>query len=189
MSAALAQRRLGTAFAASLAVHASLAAALAGLALGRQPGDEPGPTALLARMQAASPVQTPTRRTRPSEKPMARAPHVAAAPGAPLPGPYYYRISELSERPAPLEQIEPRFPPGAPDTGRMKLRLYINERGLVDAVDITEAEPAGVFEEAATEAFAAARFRPGYKDRIPVKSQLALEVRFGEPLPFARRPQ
>ena len=113
----------------------------------------------------------------------------SSAPGAPLPGPYYFRSSELTERPAPRERIEPRFPPGAPDTGRLKLRLYINESGLVDAVHVTEAEPEGVFEEAAIEAFAAARFRPGHKDRIPVKSQIALEVRFGEPLPLTRSPQ
>jgi outer membrane biosynthesis protein TonB len=69
------------------------------------------------------------------------------------------------------------------------MRLYINENGLVDAVDIMDAEPAGVFEEAAARAFAAARFRPGHKDASPVKSQIALEVRFGEPLPLVRRPQ
>ena len=186
MSAALAPRRLGTAFAASLAVHASLAAALAGLALGRHAGDEPRPPVLVASLRAAPPVQAPVGT---ALGPQARAPHRGAAPGVPLPAPYYHRTSELTERPAPLQPIEPRFPPGAPDTGRMKLRLYINERGLVDAVDITEAEPAGVFEEAAAEAFGAARFRPGYKDKTPVKSQIALEVRFGEPLPFPSRPQ
>jgi len=185
MSAALAQRRLGSAFAASLAVHASLAAALAGLALGGQPGDEPRPAMLVASLRAAPPVEAPSRQASTS----ARAPHRGAAPGAPLPAPYYHRTSELTERPAPLEQIEPRFPDGAPETGRLKLRLYFYERGLVDAVDITEAEPAGVFEKAAAEAISAARFRPGYKDSIPVKSQVALEVRFGEPLPYARRPQ
>jgi len=187
MSAALAQRRLGTAFAASLAVHASLAAGVAGLVLGGKAGDEPKAAVLVARLQSASPV--PAQPKPASEHPVERAPHRGAAPGAPLPAPYYHRTSELSERPAPLERIEPRFPEGAPETGRLKLRLYINERGLVDAVDITEAEPAGVFEEAAAEAFRAARFRPGYKDATPVKSQIALEVRFGEPLPFAKRPQ
>jgi protein TonB len=187
MSAALAQRRLGTAFAASLAVHASLAAGVAGLVLGGKAGDEPKAAVLVARLQSASPA--PAQPKPASEHPVERAPHRGAAPGAPLPAPYYHRTSELSERPAPLERIEPRFPEGAPETGRLKLRLYINERGLVDAVDITEAEPAGVFEEAAAEAFRAARFRPGYKDATPVKSQIALEVRFGEPLPFAKRPQ
>ena len=186
MSAALAQRRLGSAFAASLAVHASLAAALAGLALGGLPGDDPTPAVLVASLRAAPPVEAPSR---PASTRSARAPHRGAAPGAPLPAPYYHRTSELSERPAPLESIEPRFPEGAPETGRVKLRLYINERGLVDAVDITEAEPAGVFEEAAAKAFAAAHFRPGYRDASPVKSQIALEVRFGEPLPFTSRPQ
>lgn len=189
MSAALAQRRLGTAFAASLAVHASLAAGLAGLMLGGKAGDEPKAAVLVARLQGSSPVPARNRPASASAQPVERAPHRGAATGMPLPAPYYHRTSELTERPAPLERIEPRFPEWAPETGRLKLRLYINERGLVDAVDIIEAEPAGVFEQAAAEAFAAARFRPGYKDAVPVKSQIALEVRFGEPLPFNEKRQ
>jgi TonB family protein len=132
-------------------------------------------------------VKAPSKPVRDS-RPGARG-TASAAPAVPLPAPYYFLSSELTERPAPLERIEPRFPPGAPDTGRLKLRLYINESGLVDAVHVTEADPEGVFEEAATRAFGAARFRPGHKDRIPVKSQIALEVRFGEALPLTRRSQ
>jgi TonB family protein len=173
----LLERRLGGAFAASLAVHVGLAAALAGLAAGWQPGSDHKPAVLLASLQAAR---------------AARGSQGAAAAGVPLPQvpPYYYRASELTERPAPLARVQPRFPDGAPETGRLKMRLYINETGTVDAIDITEAEPEGVFEQAAAEAFAAARFRPGHKDGNPVKSQISLEVSFGAPLalPTPRRP-
>jgi protein TonB len=194
MTLVLPGTRLPAAFAASLGIHAVLGAAVAAVAAGWQPGSLPPsikPDALVATVRAAPPevprVEAPLKPVR-DTRPAARG-SASSAPGAPLPGPYYFRSSELTERPAPRERIEPRFPPGAPDTGRLKLRLYINESGLVDAVHVTEAEPEGVFEEAAIEAFAAARFRPGHKDRIPVKSQIALEVRFGEPLPLTRSPQ
>jgi outer membrane biosynthesis protein TonB len=190
MTLALPAARLPAALAASLGIHAVLGAAVAAVVAGWQPGSVPPsvkPDAFVATVRATPPAEAPRK---PREAPRAARGSASAAPGLPLPAaPYYYRSSELSERPAPMERIEPRFPPGAPDTGRLKLRLYINEAGLVDAVHVTEAEPEGVFEEAATQAFGAARFRPGHKDRIPVKSQIALEVRFGEPLPLTRRPQ
>jgi len=189
MTASFPQRRLGGAVAASLAVHAALAAALAGLAAGWQPGSADRPAVLMASLQAQPPVPAPAKQ--PAQAGAAHS-HGAAANGVPLPPPepYYYRTSELTERPAPLARVQPRFPEGAPESGRLKLRLYINENGTVDSIDITEAEPEGVFEQAAAEAFAAARFRPGHKDGNPVKSQIALEVSFGAPLPLPtpRRP-
>jgi protein TonB len=188
MTASPLERRLGTAFAVSLAVHAALVAALAGAMRGWQPGSEMKPATLLASLRAAAPIPAPPKPAPARARPAQGAAEAAAA-GAPLPGPYYYRAAELTERPQPLARVQPRFPEGAPDTGRLKMRLYINETGVVDAIDITEAEPEGVFEGAAAEAFAAARFRPGHKNGSPVKSQIALEVRFGEPLPSTRRPQ
>jgi TonB family protein len=104
-----------------------------------------------------------------------------------LPKPYYHPASELTERPLPLAAIEPVVQGGAPDTGRLKIRLYINEEGSVDAVDVIEAEPAGEFEQATVQAFKEARFRPGYKNGTAVRSLLALEVRFGEPFPIPVR--
>ena len=191
MTASFLERRLGGAFAASVAVHAGLAAALVGLAAGWQPGSDDRPAVLLASLQAAPQAPAPSRPP-PAQPRAASGSHGAAGAGVPLPQPepYYYRASELTERPAPLARVQPRFPDGAPESGRLKLRLYINETGTVDAIDITEAEPEGVFEQAAADAFAAARFRPGHKDGSPVKSQVLLEVSFGAPLPLPtpRRP-
>jgi TonB family protein len=181
--------RLPAAFAASLALHTALAAALAALAGGWQTAASRPPVrgdALFATLRVAQPAGTSTR-------PAATAPrNTSGNPGgsgpvALLPKPYYYRASELTEPPLMLAAIEPRFPSDAPDTGRVKMRLYISERGSVDAIDVTEAEPAGEFEQAARQAFAEARFRPGYKNGTAVRSQIALEVRFGEPLPALER--
>jgi protein TonB len=191
MTLGLPAARLPAALAFSLAVHAVLGAALAAVVQGWRPGSVPPAIkseALYASLLPARPVEAPPKRSPAPPRAQAVA-HEGIVSGPALPKPYYHKLSELTERPAPLERIEPHFPPGAPDSGRLKMRLYINENGLVDAVDIMDAEPAGVFEEAAARAFAAARFRPGHKDASPVKSQIALEVRFGEPLPLVRRPQ
>jgi TonB family protein len=186
MTRALPAVRLPTAFAASLAIHATLAAALAVVAGGQLP--QAGalaskPQGLFASVRAVQPAET-------SLKPAAASPRAKTGgqnwPGgwASLPKPYYHPASELTERPLPLAAIEPSFPDGAPPTGRVKIRLYIGEQGAVDGVDITEAEPAGEFEQATVQAFREARFRPGYKNGTAVRSQLTLEVRFGEPLPM-----
>jgi TonB family protein len=178
MTRALPGARLPGAFAASLAIHAALAAGLLAVAGGPMSAGLPAlkPEGLLATLRPVQPAETSTRSKSTNQN--------GAGGSATLPKPYYHPASELTERPQPLAAIVPSFPDGAPPTGRVKLNLYINERGAVDAVDITEAEPAGEFEQATVQAFSEARFRPGYKDGIPVRSQLALEVRFGEPLPM-----
>jgi TonB family protein len=184
MTLAFPAGRLGAALAASLALHALLAATLGSVVRGWQPGSllpSIKPATFLATLRAVQPVETPGLPAA-AERP-ARGPYDTATPGAALPAPYYYPASELTERPLVLAPVEPRFPDGAPGTGRVKMRLYIGESGRVDAIDIVEAEPAGAFEAAAAEAFAAARFRPGYRNGRSVKSQLSLEVLFGAPLP------
>jgi TonB family protein len=191
MTLGLRQAPLSTAIAVSLAIHAVLAAALGSAVRGWQPGEIlPGiqPPAFLASLRAAPPVETPAKPAAASARP-ARGPYDAARSGAALPRPHYYGAAELTERPLALAAVNPGFPRGTPASGRLKLRLYISEQGSVDALDITEAEPAGAFEQAAAQAFAAARFRPGHKDGAAVKSQIALEVRFGEPLPLPARTQ
>jgi TonB family protein len=189
MTPALPRFRLPAAFAASLALHTALAAALAALAGGWQTaGLAPlKPDALLATLRVAQPAGASMRTAAAASPRITTGPPPGSGPVVALPKPYYYRASELTEPPLTLAAIEPRFPSGAPDTGRVKMRLYINERGSVDAIDVTEAEPAGEFEQAARQAFAEARFRPGYKDGTAVRSQIALEVRFGEPLPAPER--
>ena len=185
MTRALPGARLPSAFAASLAIHAALAVGLVALAAGPMPSGLPAlkPEGLLATLRAVQPAGAPVKPPAPSTR-SRNANQTGTGGSAALPKPYYHPASELTERPLPLAAIEPSFPDGAPPTGRVKLNLYINERGAVDAVDITEAEPAGEFEQATLQAFGEARFRPGYKDGVPVRSQLALEVRFGEPPPM-----
>src|SRR4051812_39022080 len=139
MTPALLGARLPAALAASLALHAALAAALAALAGGWQAaGWAPvRADALLATLRAEQPAAT-------SIKPAAASPSAGRGNSdgsrglAALPKPYYYRTTELTEPPLTLAAIEPGFPTGAPDTGRLKMRLYISEHGSVDAINITD---------------------------------------------------
>ena len=107
-----------------------------------------------------------------------------------LAAPVYYPASQLDQRPLITVRIEPTFPPGAPvASGRVVLRLYISEQGEVEKMVIVSAEPPGWFEQSALDAFAAARFTPGIKDGVPVRSLLTIEVLFGGPVPLLSAPR
>jgi len=113
---------------------------------------------------------------------------IATTPGstAPLASTHYYRSAELDARPGVKTHVEPEYPEAAARrglSGTVVLRLYINENGAVDRVETLRARPAGVFERSAEQAFRAARFTPGMKDKHPVKAQMTIEVRFDTPPP------
>jgi hypothetical protein len=105
--------------------------------------------------------------------------------------PKYYAVEELDQRPLVQVSVEPKFPQAAPGEVRhLVLQLYVNEFGRVDDVRIEASGFLdGPFEASAREAFAAARFVPGVRNGIAVKSLLRIEVRFGEPLPVDTLPQ
>lgn len=85
----------------------------------------------------------------------------------------------LDPGPRPLEDIEPEYPdPVNLREGVVVLRLLISDTGHVDNVAVVRAEPRGVFEQAALDAFSRARFSPGLAAGTPVKSQITVEVQF-----------
>ena len=103
-----------------------------------------------------------------------------AQPGV-IAAPRYLPAEELDERPQIRTHVEPAFPPDANvASGRVVLRLLIDESGAVDKAVVLQADPPGPFELAAVEAFSPARFSPGRKDGVAVKSAMTLELRFGE---------
>ncbi len=111
----------------------------------------------------------------------------ATAPEVPIPGivipvfamPEYFPASRLAPSPKLLEAPEPVFPDGAGvDTGSVVLRLRINEQGRVDDAAVLRAQPPGLFEQAALDAFRKARFSPGRMLGVAVKSELVFEIQF-----------
>lgn len=166
--------RLGCAFGASVALHVALGFAIEALpwtAPGAAPRGleyaQPLQVAIGPAAQPAAPAQTPVR----------QAPAAAAASR-------YFLARELDARPAPLERVDPAYPNDAflrDISGRVVVRLYLQESGAVEKVLILHAEPPGYFEEAVEQAFRAARFTPAIKNGRPVKAQVVIEVRYDSP--------
>jgi TonB family protein len=166
------------ALAASLIVHAALLQGVAVLPRAWQPAvgfpsSHPGSGVLRVLLVPEA------------AEPQLAAPSKLAAPSTTVPrAPRYLPAHELDRRPQILSHVEPHFPALAlVPTGRVVLRLYIDETGGLDAVAAESADRTGAFEAAAREAFAAARFLPGIKNGVPVKALVRLEVLFGSPHP------
>lgn len=177
--------RLGVAVGASLSIHGTGLALLDGLPLGL--GEATSSTTLgadplrvsLRALPARDPGVIAGRRAQPA-RPVAKA-----ARGTP-PVPVYYPVRELDERPLVRTHVEPQFPSGVLEgERRIALELYIGADGTVEQIAILSPGPHGAFEDAALKAFSAAQFTPGRKSGIPVRSRMALEVLFGEPVPLA----
>jgi len=118
----------------------------------------------------------------------AALPAAAALPSVPS-STYYYRTRDLDVRPGILTRVEPAYPDTALArglSGKVVLRLYIDEKGVVERVETLRAQPAGYFEAAAERAFRAARFTPGRKGKQAVKTQMVIEVSFQAPPAAAR---
>lgn len=141
--------------------------------------------ALHARLRApdgddaiAPAPRAPVARSAASADPTLR--HTSAASSGIAAPARYLPAEELDERPLIRTPVHPVFPPyAAVASGRVVLQLLINEAGAVDRAVAVQADPPGVFEQAAMDAFAAARFTPGRKDGLAVKSALKIELNFG----------
>jgi protein TonB len=199
--------RLGVAVAASLALHATAAFVLAGMPFGSPTGKgtlvshplharivAPSPeperiTAVMPRQSNAPP--TPKRPAPVRER--AAAPVEAAQPLGLRESPVYYPAAQLDVRPRLTTRVDPVYPRIAPpDGGYVVLRLLIGEDGWVERTLVVLADPEGYFEDAAADAFAGARFAPGRRGGIAVKSQLWVELKFhplGTPDPPLPEPE
>jgi len=182
--------RIPVALGASLLLHGAALALVERLPHGWQPAAPAAgrwdAAALQVRVLPPRSGDTAARVARPRVAAGARD-SLAPAPGVLAP-PWYLPADELDERPLIRSHVEPVFPPFAPAAGgRVVLRLLINEAGVVDEGVVVRADPAGVFDAAAVEAFATARFTPGRKHGVAVNSALTLELRFGEAMPLPAR--
>lgn len=190
--------RLAAAFAASLALHAAAALTLAAAPPGSLSGQGSRTTAPLqahlavpgasesavvapppARGDIARTVTRPeTPAATPAAAPAQRGPAAAQALGLGAEM-IHYLPSELDERPRLRTPVDPPYPPAAPpDGGYLVLQLLISETGSVERVRVAVADPEGFFEQTAVEAFAAARFAPGMRGGVAVKSQTWIELKF-----------
>ena len=128
---------------------------------------------------AKADARSETSEARPASRAMPAAEPVVPSPRELAPAPEYALGIRLDPGPRPLDDIDPEYPdPVNLRTGSVVLRLLISETGHVDDVSVVRADPPGVFDQAAVEAFSKARFSPGVAGGTPVKSQIRVEVQF-----------
>jgi hypothetical protein len=94
--------------------------------------------------------------------------------------PRYFKLSELTEKPLVVQDVPDDLLRDIPGVSAepMVLRLFINELGRVDRVAVESSRLSEAEERRVIDAFQATRFEPGKVGRLPVKSQLRIEVLF-----------
>ncbi len=194
-------RRLWVAAGLSVLVHSAIA-----LSVQRHPGGGASPLLtpessappLIARLvmavgesvlptaaPALPPVPETTLRSPPAPGTASAAIPVRDVPPA-TGSAYYFRTSELDRRPFPLARIE--VPPPAStniESGAVIIRLQISERGRVEDAKIVVGTGIAEFEAAALREFSQARFHPGYRGNVAVRSEMLIEVTLHPPVPAA----
>lgn len=101
----------------------------------------------------------------------------------------YFKSSEVDRRAEPIDISPLLYPETAYRRrlpGKVVVRIYVSETGNIDTIDVLEAVPPGVFEQAAVDALLATRFRPAELLGRPVKNVKTIEIGFdpgkdGEP--------
>lgn len=97
-----------------------------------------------------------------------------------LPGQYYFLPQELTRKPQAAAPVPLEYPENAPSVprNRVVLRLLISEAGDVDKVMVDTADVPRELELIASKAFAQAKFQPGLRGEVAVKSQMLIEITF-----------
>lgn len=94
----------------------------------------------------------------------------------------WYPARQLDIYPKLLSLVEPRYPARADAEGvkgSVTLLIHIDENGVAREAAVVEAEPVGYeFEDAAIQAYAAARWVPAVKDARYVRSRVLVRVTF-----------
>lgn len=133
-----------------------------------------------AERSAPAPAMAPAAKTE-AAPPL---PAEQATPALELPALFdarWYTAREVDSHPKAVGTIRPVYPEAARRQGLqgwVKLRLKIDEQGRVIEVETVEAQPRGVFDAAAAEAFKPARFEPARRQGVPVRYEGLFRVVF-----------
>ena len=186
-------RRFAIALVCSLALHIMLLSALRVGGGNAAPWGSPKkPFLVYLRTDAASPLKTPDAKP---DRQGAGAPAASSSDRAFLPGiqteDHYFLSSEVDTRAQPIRMPVLVYPEGAQQMrirGHIRMRVYINESGKIDAVDIIESDPPGIFEKAALRAMLATKYIPARRNGRAVKNQKLIEIKF-DPYETISQPQ
>lgn len=157
--------------------------------------EETGESAATPEQNTDVPQPAPsTQATAPQEPPPAPQDGIASADAASAPTPEerslfpslpidttWYLARQVDRHPKAIGSITPEYPEAARQRGqegRLMLMLKIDDLGRVREAEVIEANPTGVFDESALQAFRAGRFEPAMKDGRPVRYQAYIRVEF-----------
>jgi TonB family protein len=190
-------KRLGVFIAASISLHALMLAYTPGGSGGGAAREERAERALHAvlapapshhdgqgeqstAVQDAAAAQGTTAVADPSTSQAARP-----GEGVDLPLPdKWYTASELSVLAEPLAPVKLSYPEelaGSTIITAVRIRLFVDESGTVQKIQLVESGADPAFDAAAIRQWATVRFKPGLRGGIAVKSQKLLELEY---LPF-----
>ncbi|MFC1838653.1 TonB family protein [Thermodesulfobacteriota bacterium] len=88
---------------------------------------------------------------------------------------------QVDQQPVITRMVKPIYPFSAKSSGiegRVILRFIVDEKGIVQKPEVLEAEPEGVFEDAALAAVVKYRFKPAKIDNRPVKCIVKMPISF-----------
>lgn len=92
-----------------------------------------------------------------------------------------YGLDDLDSHPRPTTQIPPVYPYRARHRGQegyVDVRFTVTKNGSVADIEVADAEPEAVFNDAARRAVAQWRFSPGIKNGNAVPTRLQMRIRF-----------
>jgi len=178
----------------ALAQRLSWSVSLRAAALPARPGRTGPKLAIPAPQPASAP---PPRQSAPYKGPATSAPSPAIQPSLPgwiadLPTQVdlnYYPATALSLVAIPTTEIQTLLPES--ELGKvagqhltLRLRLLINEHGVVDDVELVENDAPDALQDRAlinttADAFRRMRFQPAVRDNLPVRSRKEIEVCLG----------
>lgn len=159
-------------------VPADALAALADLTDANPAADAIGMTPVIAQPQPALPEPVASLPPHPDRTPTPPLPALVVTSAVDL---TYYSAREVDVLPRAQRDIMPVFPQDAGRlqlSGKVVLQLKLEADGRVSAIEVISADPPGVFDEAALQAFRDARFEPGMKQGRPVRMVVRVPVEF-----------
>ncbi len=145
---------------------------------GAETSDATQPAALSSPVIADAPLSSDSAQATATTE--AVPPHSEAEMVA-IPDPVHYEARDLDIYPRSLRPISPTYPTSARDAqvaGSVTLLVLIDEGGRVVSASVVDAEPGGVFDQAAQEAVAATAFYPAQRNGRTVRSQTLIKVEF-----------
>jgi len=144
------------------------------------PPDKPPPKTELTPLEV-QPLQTPPVELERPKLDYEVNPRLGLGLALPAPGPVRYEMGQVDRAPMIASQLPPPYPYSARRRGiegAVQVRFLVDEQGRVQHLEITKAQPSGVFEESVLRTVPRWRFQPGRKDGQAVATWVETTVRF-----------